>query len=59
MTPCTQFRVDIQNFGKKLSLQVTVLYVTVTAMHNQLFELKHPAQSNINVTYTYYIWHLM
>ena len=59
MTPCTQFRVDIQDPGKKLSLQVTVLYVTVTAMHNQLFELKHPAQYEINVPNTYYIWHLM
>lgn len=59
MTPCTQFRVDIQDSSHKLSLQVTVLYVTVTAMHNQLFELRHPAQYNINVTYTYYIWHLI
>ena len=59
MTPCTQFRVDIQDSGNKLSLQVTVLYVTVTAIRNQLSELKHPAQYKINVTNTYYIWHLM
>ena len=55
MTPCTQYRVDIQDSGNKLSLQMTVLYVTVTAMHNQLFELKHPAKYNVNVTYTYYM----
>ena len=59
MTPCTQFREDIQDSGNKLSLQVTVLYVTVTAIRNQLFELYHPAQFKINLTYTYCIWHLM